>query len=143
MPRARVPEYVGKLDCGLGDYRSRSMATMATAPLIRRSVFFSATAPKMNPSVHPASTIHRTQPIMEMPSRSSYSVSVTPAANALPRTKPKPLLEFAGNAILVHPDAPLQATGRQRGWRVLRPDRPYKNKAGDLLCAARQALGLW
>ena len=54
-----------------------------------------------------------------------------------------PLLEFAGNAVLVHPDAPLEATGRQRGWKVLRPNRPYKSRAGDLLCAVRQALGLW
>jgi HAD superfamily hydrolase (TIGR01490 family) len=53
-----------------------------------------------------------------------------------------PLLKFAGNAVLVHPDAPLEAIGRQRGWQVLRPNRPYSNKAGDLLCAVRQALGL-
>lgn len=54
-----------------------------------------------------------------------------------------PLLEFAGNAVLVHPNARLEAIGQQRGWQVLRPDRPYRNKAGDLLCAVRQALGLW
>ncbi len=54
-----------------------------------------------------------------------------------------PLLEFAGNAVLVHPDAALEAIGQQRGWQVLRPERPYKNKAGDLCCAVRQALGLW
>jgi HAD superfamily hydrolase (TIGR01490 family) len=54
-----------------------------------------------------------------------------------------PLLEFAGNAVLIHPDASLEAIGKQRGWEVLRPDRPYGNKAGDLLCATRQALGLW
>lgn len=54
-----------------------------------------------------------------------------------------PLLEFAGNAVLVHPDAALEATGRKRGWQVLRPERPYSNKAGDMLCAVRQALGLW
>jgi HAD superfamily hydrolase (TIGR01490 family) len=54
-----------------------------------------------------------------------------------------PLLEFAGNAVLIHPDAALEATGRERGWQVLRPARPYASKAGDMLCAMRQALGLW
>ncbi len=54
-----------------------------------------------------------------------------------------PLLEFAGHAVLVHPDASLEAIGRQRGWQVLRPQRPYASNAGDMLCAVRQALGLW
>jgi len=54
-----------------------------------------------------------------------------------------PLLELAGNAVLVHPNAALEAVGRARGWPVLRPARPYNNKLGDVLHSARQALGLF
>lgn len=54
-----------------------------------------------------------------------------------------PLLEFAGNAVLIHPSLSLEAIGKQRGWQILRPARPYANKMGDMLCAARQALGIW
>jgi HAD superfamily hydrolase (TIGR01490 family) len=54
-----------------------------------------------------------------------------------------PLLEFAGNAMLVHPNAELEAIGKDRGWRVLRPKRPYESKVGDMWCVARQALGVF
>ena len=54
-----------------------------------------------------------------------------------------PLLEFAGNAVLIHPNAELEALGKARGWQVLRPARPYHSKAGDMLSAVRQALGLY
>lgn len=54
-----------------------------------------------------------------------------------------PLLELAGNAVLVHPNAALEAIGIARGWPVLRPARPYKNKMGDVISSARQALGLF
>ena len=54
-----------------------------------------------------------------------------------------PLLEIAGNAVLVHPNAALAAIGKMRGWPVLMPTRPYKNKFGDMLCALRQVLGLY
>ncbi len=54
-----------------------------------------------------------------------------------------PLLEFAGNAVLIHPDAALEAIGKQRGWQILHPVRPYASKTGDMLCAVRQAFGLW
>lgn len=54
-----------------------------------------------------------------------------------------PLLELAGHAVLVHPDASLEAIGKERGWTVLLPQRPYANKAGDMICVVRQALGLW
>lgn len=54
-----------------------------------------------------------------------------------------PLLEFAGHAVLVHPNAALEATGRARGWEVMRPARPYDGKLGDLWCSARQSLGMF
>jgi HAD superfamily hydrolase (TIGR01490 family) len=54
-----------------------------------------------------------------------------------------PLLEFAGNAVLVHPNAELEELGKERGWQVIRPQRPYGSKAGDMWCVARQALGVF
>jgi HAD superfamily hydrolase (TIGR01490 family) len=54
-----------------------------------------------------------------------------------------PLLEFAGNAMLVHPNAELKAIGKERGWQVIRPKRPYEGKAGDMWCVARQAFGVY
>ena len=54
-----------------------------------------------------------------------------------------PLLEFAGNAVLIHPNAELAAIGKERGWQVLRPARPYESKAGDVWCSVRQALGVF
>ncbi|MCE9520087.1 MAG: HAD-IB family hydrolase [Verrucomicrobia bacterium] len=52
-----------------------------------------------------------------------------------------PLLEFAGNAVLVHPNASLAAIGKQRGWQIITPKRPYANKLGDLLCVLWQMFG--
>lgn len=54
-----------------------------------------------------------------------------------------PLLEFAGNAMLIHPSPELAAIGAERGWKILRPVRPYKSKAGDILCSLQQALGIY
>jgi HAD superfamily hydrolase (TIGR01490 family) len=54
-----------------------------------------------------------------------------------------PLLEFAGNAVLVHPSPSLAAIGRSRGWRIITPERPYTNKLGDMLCVLRQILALY
>ncbi len=54
-----------------------------------------------------------------------------------------PLLEFAGNAVLVHPNASLAAIGNTRGWQIITPKRPYANKLGDMLCVVRQIFGLW
>ncbi|MFZ4764110.1 MAG: HAD family hydrolase [Roseimicrobium sp.] len=54
-----------------------------------------------------------------------------------------PLLEFVGHAVLVHPDAALAALGKERGWGLMLPARPYASKLGDLGCSVRQALGCW
>ncbi|HSJ04740.1 MAG TPA: HAD-IB family hydrolase [Verrucomicrobium sp.] len=54
-----------------------------------------------------------------------------------------PLLELAGHGVLVHPNAALEAIGKQKGWLVMRPKRPYEGKAGDVWSSARQALGLY
>jgi len=54
-----------------------------------------------------------------------------------------PLLEFAGNAVLVHPSSSLAAIGKARGWEILKPARPYRGKLGDMLSVVRQTLGLY
>lgn len=54
-----------------------------------------------------------------------------------------PMLEFAGNAVLIHPNAELEAIGKARAWQVLRPMRPYATRLGDALSSGRQALGLY
>lgn len=54
-----------------------------------------------------------------------------------------PMLEFAGNAVLIHPNAELEAIGKARAWQVLRPIRPYASKLGDVLSSGQQALGLY
>ena len=54
-----------------------------------------------------------------------------------------PLLELAGNAVLVHPNLALATIGLAKGWTILRPVRPYTNKWGDFYSSARQALGLF
>jgi HAD superfamily hydrolase (TIGR01490 family) len=54
-----------------------------------------------------------------------------------------PLLEFAGNAALVHPSESLAEIGHAQGWEILRPVRPYKSKLGDMMCVLRQTLGIF
>lgn len=54
-----------------------------------------------------------------------------------------PLLELAGNAVLIHPNAELEAIGKERGWKVLRPKRPYESHNGALWASTTQALGLY
>lgn len=53
-----------------------------------------------------------------------------------------PLLQYAGYAVLVHPSRRLAAIGRQRGWSILHPQRPYTNKLGDMLRVVLQMFGL-
>ena len=53
-----------------------------------------------------------------------------------------PLLEYAGYGVLVHPSRSLAAIGRQRGWAILHPERPYDNKLGDMLRVVLQMFGL-
>lgn len=54
-----------------------------------------------------------------------------------------PLLEFAGNAMLIHPNQALAAIGLEKGWKILKPERPYGSKVGDILCSLQQALGIY
>ena len=54
-----------------------------------------------------------------------------------------PLLEFAGHAVLVHPNASLVTISKLRGWQIITPKRPYSNKLGDMFCVVCQMLGLW
>lgn len=54
-----------------------------------------------------------------------------------------PLLEFAGHATLVHPAPSLEKLGRERGWTVLHPARPYTGKMGDMSTVMRQFLGIY
>lgn len=53
-----------------------------------------------------------------------------------------PLLEFAGNRILVHPSAILRAHFPEHDVTILTPERPYWTKVGDMLCVLRQMFGL-
>jgi phosphoserine phosphatase len=52
-----------------------------------------------------------------------------------------PLLNFAGNAVLVHPSASLRAV--MPGAEVLLPPRPYRGRVGDMLAVLQQVLGLY
>lgn len=54
-----------------------------------------------------------------------------------------PLLNFAGHGVLVHPSAKLAAIGREKGWDILHPPRPYGSKVGDMFAALLQVLGLY
>ena len=54
-----------------------------------------------------------------------------------------PLLEFGGNAVLVHPSPHLATLGIRREWTLLHPRRPYHSRMGDLLAVIRQVLGLY
>ncbi len=54
-----------------------------------------------------------------------------------------PLLEFGGNAVLVHPSPHLATLGIRREWTLLHPARPYGGRVGDMLAVCRQFLGLY
>lgn len=54
-----------------------------------------------------------------------------------------PLLELAGEAVMIHPGAKLAAIGRERGWRTMTPPRPYSGGWGGRLSAGLQVLGLY
>lgn len=53
-----------------------------------------------------------------------------------------PLLEFAGNRVLVHPGGKLRGHFPEHDVTVLTPRRPYWGKLGGLLAALRQIAGL-
>ena len=54
-----------------------------------------------------------------------------------------PLLEFGGNAVLIHPSPHLATLGIRREWSLMHPRRPYGSRLGNLLAIARQVLGLY
>jgi HAD superfamily hydrolase (TIGR01490 family) len=54
-----------------------------------------------------------------------------------------PLLELAGHGVLIHPHVELASMGRERGWEIWKPARPYETHLGQYWCSIRQALGLW
>ncbi len=54
-----------------------------------------------------------------------------------------PLLEFGGNAVLIHPSPALATLGIRREWSLMHPARPYGSRAGNMLAAARQVLGCY
>jgi phosphoserine phosphatase len=53
-----------------------------------------------------------------------------------------PMMRLAQHGVMIHPTAELAAEGAQRGWKTLRPKRPFQGKAGFRLACIRQALGL-
>lgn len=54
-----------------------------------------------------------------------------------------PLLDFAGNGILVHPSVRLAAMADEKGWTILHPARPYRTKVGDMWCVVKQMFGVF
>jgi HAD superfamily hydrolase (TIGR01490 family) len=54
-----------------------------------------------------------------------------------------PLLELAGEAVMIHPGAKLAAIGKERGWRTMTPRRPYRGTWGGRVAACLQVLGLY
>jgi phosphoserine phosphatase len=54
-----------------------------------------------------------------------------------------PLLEFGGNAVLIHPSPDLATLGIRREWTLMHPARPYRSQAGNMLAAVRQVLGCY
>jgi phosphoserine phosphatase len=54
-----------------------------------------------------------------------------------------PLLEFGGNAVLIHPSPHLATLGIRREWTLLHPRRPYHTRLGNILAMTRQVLGLY
>lgn len=54
-----------------------------------------------------------------------------------------PLLEFGGNAVLIHPSPHLATLGIRREWSLMHPPRPYSTRVGDMLAVVRQMLGLY
>ncbi|MDB6137122.1 MAG: HAD-superfamily subfamily hydrolase [Verrucomicrobiaceae bacterium] len=54
-----------------------------------------------------------------------------------------PLLEFGGNAVLIHPSPHLATLGIRREWTLMHPARPYRTRVGDMLAVVRQILGLY
>lgn len=53
-----------------------------------------------------------------------------------------PLLEFAGQAIVVHPTTKLEPIAKARGWTILRPARPYQTRFGNIVRMAMQVCGV-
>lgn len=54
-----------------------------------------------------------------------------------------PLLELAGEAVMIHPGARLASIGKERGWRTMTPPRPYRGRWGGRFAACLQVLGLY
>lgn len=54
-----------------------------------------------------------------------------------------PLLEFAGNGILVHPSVRLALMADEKGWTIIHPARPYGSKLGDMWSVVRQMFGVY
>ena len=54
-----------------------------------------------------------------------------------------PLLNFGGNAVLIHPSPSLATLGIRREWGLMHPPRPYRSRVGNLFAAVMQVLGLY
>jgi phosphatidylglycerophosphatase C len=53
-----------------------------------------------------------------------------------------PMLELCQSALLVNPSPALEAVGRRKDWKVVRPSRPWKSKTGFASRALRLLLGI-
>ena len=53
-----------------------------------------------------------------------------------------PMLGICGNATVVNPSPALTAMAGENGWAIVRPDRPWRNRAGFAFRALALLLGI-
>lgn len=54
-----------------------------------------------------------------------------------------PMLGLADNVVLVNPRPRLTRIGEEKGWRILRPPRPWRTRRGQVDAIVRQVLGIY
>lgn len=54
-----------------------------------------------------------------------------------------PMLGLCRNVLMVHPSPKLAAFGEPRGWKTVKPPRPYGGRWGNLWAIARMLFGLY
>ncbi len=54
----------------------------------------------------------------------------------------QPMLQLCEEKTVIHPEGELQALAERRGWRSLRPPRPYRDRRAFLWRCAKQVCGM-
>jgi phosphoserine phosphatase len=54
-----------------------------------------------------------------------------------------PMLALCEQVVAVHPEGDFAAKARAEGWRVLYPEKSWKNRIAFALACLRMSLGLW